>query len=110
MGWQPMAVCVRVMATQTREKGIMKYRFDKATADRTIARFNAMLGLDGIEPGSLYRYSADGRQMLCRVSMGRAQQEVSFGMSTSRDIIIAVNAMIDQHSSEILLRGSTWHT
>ena len=75
-------------------------RFDKALADSTIARYNELKGLDGKEPGSLFRYSHSGRTTLQRVSKGNGRSEVSYGISTSKDVVMVVNALIDQHYFE----------
>jgi hypothetical protein len=72
-------------------------RFTKQFADDLIARHNTLKGLDGIEAGSLYRYSASGRQRLCRVSKGHGQIDVGYGIMTSKDIAIVVDSLIDQH-------------
>ena len=72
-------------------------RFTKELADNTIGRFNGLKGLNGIEPGSLYRYSANGRQRLCRVSKGHGQMDVGYGVMTSKDIVMVVDSLIEQH-------------
>jgi hypothetical protein len=72
-------------------------RFDKALADSTIQRYNALKGLDGIEAGSLLRYTGNGRSILQRVSKGHGKSDVSYGMRTCKDIVMVVNALIDQH-------------
>ena len=78
-------------------------RFDKALADSTIRRFNELQGVDGIEPGSLFRWSQSGRQTLSRVTRpgtrpfsSGGRSEVGYGIATNKDIVLAVNAMIDQ--------------
>ena len=71
-------------------------RFDKALADSTIRRFNELQGVDGIEPGSLFRWSQSGRQTLSRVTRGGGRSDVGYGIATNKEIVIAVNAMIDQ--------------
>ena len=72
-------------------------RFDKKLADATIARYNTLKGLDGIEAGSLFRYTTTGRNNLQRVSKGHGQSDVSYGITTCKDIVMVVNALIDQH-------------
>ena len=73
-------------------------RFDRKLLDHTIERYNVLMGVDGVERGSIYRYQVDGKMWLCRVGgLGiHGEQTVTFPGS-SRELIIAVNAMINAY-------------
>ena len=75
-------------------------RFTKDMADAAIERYNDLKGFDGKEPGSLFRYTHSGRTTLQRVSKGNGRSEVSYGIMTSKDVVMVVNALIDQHYFE----------
>ena len=81
-------------------------RFAKQLSDATIQRFNELQGVAGIEPGSLFRYSYSGRQTLQRITRGNGRSDVGYGISTNREIVIAVDAMIDQWYHEHGAKGT----